>query len=89
VMKFQQLVLRTNWLCLLTDWRKSYRKVHKEVRRNVGKFQFKVSLIILCSVDRASRYMRVMKPTWCTIYLQFIQSLYLYMFRAPGPSTVD
>jgi hypothetical protein len=23
--------------------------------------------------------MRVMKPTLCTIYLQFIQSLYLYM----------
>jgi hypothetical protein len=27
-------------------------------------------------------YMRVMKPTCCTVYLQFIQSLYLYMFRA-------
>jgi hypothetical protein len=25
-------------------------------------------------VDRASRYMRVMKPTWCTVYLQFVQS---------------
>jgi hypothetical protein len=25
---------------------------------------------------------RVMKPTWCTICLRFIQSLYLYMFRA-------
>jgi hypothetical protein len=25
--------------------------------------------------------MRVMKPIWCTVYLQFIQSLYLYMFR--------
>jgi hypothetical protein len=37
---------------------------------------------ILCYVDRASRYMRVMKPTWYTIYLQFIQSLYLYMLRA-------
>jgi hypothetical protein len=37
---------------------------------------------ILCFVDRASRYMRVMKPTWCTIYLQFIQSLYLYVFWA-------
>jgi hypothetical protein len=23
----------------------------------------------------------VMKPKWCTIYLQFIQSLYLYMFQ--------
>jgi hypothetical protein len=36
----------------------------------------------LRSVDRTSRYMHVMKPTWCTIYLQFVQSLYLYMFRA-------
>jgi hypothetical protein len=24
----------------------------------------------------------VMKPTWCTIYLKFIQSLHLYVFRA-------
>jgi hypothetical protein len=37
---------------------------------------------ILCFVDRASGCMRIMKPMWCTIYLQFIQSLYLYMFRA-------
>jgi hypothetical protein len=29
----------------------------------------------LCFVDRASRYMRVIKSTRCTIYLQFIQSL--------------
>jgi hypothetical protein len=37
---------------------------------------------MLYSVDRAvSRYMCVMKLTWCTVYLQFIQSLYLYMFR--------
>jgi hypothetical protein len=36
----------------------------------------------LCFVDRASRYVREMKPTLCTIYLQFIQQLYLYMFRA-------
>jgi hypothetical protein len=26
--------------------------------------------------------MRVMTPTLCTIYVQFIESLYLYMFRA-------
>jgi hypothetical protein len=25
--------------------------------------------------------MNVMKPTWCTIYLQFIEPLHLYMFR--------
>jgi hypothetical protein len=25
-------------------------------------------------------FMRVMKPTGCTIYLQFIQSLHLYIF---------
>jgi hypothetical protein len=36
----------------------------------------------LCFVDRASRHMSVMKPTWWIVYLQFIQSLYLYMFRA-------
>jgi hypothetical protein len=36
--------------------------------------------LFLCFVDRASRYMCVMKQTCCTIYLQFIQSLYLYMF---------
>jgi hypothetical protein len=35
------------------------------------------TLKISCFDDRASRYMRVMKPTRCTIYLQFIQSLYL------------
>jgi hypothetical protein len=27
-------------------------------------------------------YMHVKKSIWCTIYLQFIPSLYLYMFRA-------
>jgi hypothetical protein len=37
--------------------------------------------IILCFVDRACRHISVMKRTWCTIYSQFIQSLYLYMFR--------
>jgi hypothetical protein len=26
---------------------------------------------LLCFVDRESRYMRVMKPTWCTLYHQF------------------
>jgi hypothetical protein len=26
--------------------------------------------LFLCFVDRASRYMRVMKPTWSTVYLQ-------------------
>jgi hypothetical protein len=31
---------------------------------------------------QALRYMHVMKPTGCTIYLQFIQSLYLYMIWA-------
>jgi hypothetical protein len=36
--------------------------------------------LILCFVDRASRHMRVMKPNWCTIYLQFIQLLYQYCF---------
>jgi hypothetical protein len=36
----------------------------------------------LCFVDCASRYMCVMKPNRCTIYLQFIQSLYLYVFQA-------
>jgi hypothetical protein len=43
---------------------------------------------ILCFIDRAaSQYMRVKKPTWCTIYLQFIQSLYFYRFRvASSPS---
>jgi hypothetical protein len=34
---------------------------------------------ILRFVDRASWYMYVLKPTWCTIYLQFIQSLYTYI----------
>jgi hypothetical protein len=42
---------------------------------------------LLCFVDRASRFMRVMKPTWCTIYLQFIPSLYLYMFRLASCSS--
>jgi hypothetical protein len=30
---------------------------------------------------RESRYVRVMKLIWHTIYLQFIESLYLYLFR--------
>jgi hypothetical protein len=29
-----------------------------------------------------SQIIRVIKPALCTLYLQFIQSLYLYMFRA-------
>jgi hypothetical protein len=29
-----------------------------------------------------SNVMRAMKLTWCTIYLQFIQLLYIYMCRA-------
>jgi hypothetical protein len=33
-----------------------------------------------CQVSYKS--MQVMKPTLCTIYLQFIPSLYLYVFRA-------
>jgi hypothetical protein len=33
-------------------------------------------------VDRAFRYIHVKKQTWGTIDLQFIHSLYLYMFRA-------
>jgi hypothetical protein len=46
-----------------------------------GLFRYNISNChILCFVDGASRYMRVMKPTFRTIYLQFIQSLYLYMF---------
>jgi hypothetical protein len=39
---------------------------------------YNITYIILCFVDRASRYIRVMKPTWCTVYLQFIQSINLY-----------
>jgi hypothetical protein len=39
---------------------------------------------ILCSVFRSSRYMRAMKPTWCTSYLQFIRSLYLYTLHVSG-----
>jgi hypothetical protein len=39
--------------------------------------------VITCNaILLTSHCMRVMKPTWCTIYLHFIQSLYLYMFRA-------
>jgi hypothetical protein len=38
-------------------------------------FVYNAPLLLWCC-------MHVMKPTWCTIYLQFIQSLYLYMFRA-------
>jgi hypothetical protein len=37
---------------------------------------------ILCSVHRASRYIRVMKNNWCTIYPQFISSINLYMLEA-------
>jgi hypothetical protein len=29
-----------------------------------------------------SRYMCVMRPTWCNIYLHFIEWLHHYMFRA-------
>jgi hypothetical protein len=35
----------------------------------------KNSRLIICFVDRASRNMRVIKPTWCIIYLQFIEAL--------------
>jgi hypothetical protein len=38
----------------------------------------------LCFAARASRYMHVMGPTWCTIYVRFIPSLCLYMFRVVG-----
>jgi hypothetical protein len=41
----------------------------------------KPSSQILYFVDCASPSMRVMKPTWCTTYLQFILSLYLYIFQ--------
>jgi hypothetical protein len=46
---------------------------------------------ILCFADHASWNMHVMKPSWCTIYLQFIQSLYLFTcFRlASIPSSVN
>jgi hypothetical protein len=36
----------------------------------------------LCFVDRKSRGLCVMKPTWCSIYVQFTELLYLYTFRA-------
>jgi hypothetical protein len=38
-----------------------------------------MALFFFCFIDRASRYMRVMKPTCCTIYVQF-KSPYLYVF---------
>jgi hypothetical protein len=37
--------------------------------------------LIYKNVLTEPRNMRVMKPIWCTIYLQFIQSLYLYKLR--------
>jgi hypothetical protein len=38
---------------------------------------FPPSIVFFCCVDRAFRYMRVMKPTLCTICLKFIQSPHL------------
>jgi hypothetical protein len=49
-------------------------------------FIHKILTNILCFVGRASRYMWVMKSTWCTVYLQFIRSRYLYTFQASSSS---
>jgi hypothetical protein len=37
--------------------------------------------VIVRFVDRAARNRREMEPTWYTNYLQFIESLYLFMFQ--------
>jgi ABC-type transport system involved in Fe-S cluster assembly fused permease/ATPase subunit len=57
--------------------------VFKQLRQYNRKICLLLYVIFWISfVDCVSQYMRVMKPTWCTIYLQFIQSLYLYMVQA-------
>jgi hypothetical protein len=60
---------KTNVLCLL--WRAGCALF---IRLEIMRF--------LCFVDRASRNRCVIKPTWCIICLQFIESLHFYMFRA-------
>jgi hypothetical protein len=45
---------------------------------------FKTALYFACYFNMyiISHCMHVMKPTWCTIYLQFVELLQLYMFWA-------
>jgi hypothetical protein len=71
-------------VCKKTTWRcsrryKSYACSSSGVLTSTSFFSF---YLVLCFVDRVSRNMRVMNPTWCTIYLHFIESLHLYRFRA-------
>jgi hypothetical protein len=41
------------------------------------------TLILVMNIAQGHDFvLHVMKPTWCTIYLQFIESLHLCMFRA-------
>jgi hypothetical protein len=49
---------------------------------SVNGLHLQVRSQIVCFVERASRNMHVMKPTWCTICIQFIQSPNLYIFRS-------
>jgi hypothetical protein len=41
-----------------------------------------IILPVLVSLFKHIKHVRVMKLACCTIYLQFIESLYLYMFQA-------
>jgi hypothetical protein len=40
------------------------------------------SIIIIIIIILIISFMRVTKPSWCTIYLHFIESLHLYKFQA-------
>jgi hypothetical protein len=68
--------------------------IHRsKYRGNVESFNYLGTREIKSKIDMAnqhstSRSLRVMKPTLCTVYLSFIESLYLYVFRATSKPTI-
>jgi hypothetical protein len=60
----------------------SYRIVFRNKIRRACRLDKRLEISWLPGELSVSRNIRVMEPTLCTIYLQLIQSLHLYMFRA-------
>jgi hypothetical protein len=61
------------------------------MKRVLEKYNYKfnsrnktIITLLYCFADCASRYMHVMKPTWCTMYLQLFHHYTHTRFRLPS-----
>jgi hypothetical protein len=82
--------------CRVNRFKHSIKWKHRRIPEEFNLNPIDLFLLGICTFvftlsmffDRASRYTPVMKPTWCTVYFQFIQTLHLYMFRASSSFSV-